>query len=429
MTSVSGALRAARNSTIARNTSWLLAGELFGLASQLVMFILVTNTFEKDVYGMFVGVVSLALFIGPFSSFGAGYLVVQRVVARGEALVPAILRAWTTVIGGAVVIGGALIAMRGVVLPQATTILLIEVVLAELFFNQLVQANRFIAQTIGKLWLVPVMTVSSGVTRVVFAVWYLQIRPNPTIEGWGVFYFLSVAVGAIVGISIIWFMVGDEIRARFPTGRDLGEGLTFSINTSSAMLKGDADKWLLLRMNEAAANGVYGAAYRILGLAIVPNTCLGDATYARFFAASGPKEAIALAKRLSAVSLVLNGISGIVVFFGASAITGLLGDSYAEAAEVLRWIAFVPLLGAWQLFAGNALSGIGHHRIRLYQTLSSAALNIVLNIMLIPSMSWKGSAIATIITELYLVVIHWWTLWRLASREEEPGAAMVAAAT
>jgi O-antigen/teichoic acid export membrane protein len=429
MSRVAGALRAARDSKITRNAGWLLAGELFGLASQLVMFILVTHTFENDVYGTFVGVVSLALFVGPFSSFGAGYLVVQRVVSRGEALIPAILRAWTTVIVGALLIGGLLVAFHGFVLPQATTILLLEILCAELFFNQLVQANRFIGQAIDKLWLTPVMTATSGVMRVLFAVWYLRIRSNPTIEGWGVFYVLSVAVGAIVGIVIIWFMVGDQIRAKFPSRRDLGEGLTFSINVSSAMLKGDADKFLLARMNQAAANGVYSAGYRILGLATVPNTALGDATYARFFAASGPKEAIALAKRLSAVSLVLNTISGVVVIVGASFITGLLGDSYADTAEVLRWIAFVPLLSAWQLFAGNALSGIGHHRTRLYQTMSSAGLNIVLNIILIPSMSWRGSAIATIITELYLVVLHWRTLWRLASRDEAPASEMVAATT
>ena len=427
MTRVSGALRAARDSKITRNASWLLAGELFGLASQLVMFLLVTNTFEKEVYGTFVGVVSLVLFVGPFSSFGAGYLVVQRVVSRGEALVPAILRAWVTVMVGAVVIGGGLVALRGVVLPQTTTILLLEIVCAELFFNQLVQANRFIGQAIGKLWLTPVMTATSGITRVAFAVWYLRVRSNPTLEGWGVFYFLSIAIGAIVGMAIIWAMVGDQIRATFPNRRDLGEGLTFSINVSSAMLKGDADKWLLLRMNHAAANGVYGAGYRILGLATAPNTALGDATYARFFAASGPREAIALAKRLSAVSLVLNTVSGLVVIVGASFITGLLGDSYTEAAEVLRWIAFVPMLSAWQLFAGNALSGIGHHRTRLYQTMSSAGLNIVLNIILIPSLSWRGSAIATIVTELYLVVLHWRTLWRLASRPEAQADAIAAA--
>ena len=424
MTRLSDAFRAVRASKITRNASWLLAGELLGLASQLVMFILVTNTFDKSIYGTFVGVVSLALFVGPFSSFGAGYLVVQRVVGRGEALVPAVLRSWTTVIGGAVLAGGLLVALRGVVLPQTTATLLIEVVLAELLFNQLVQANRFIGQAIGKLWLTPVMTATTGIMRVVFAYWYLRVRPNPTIQGWGVFYALSVAVGAIMGIAIIWVMVGAEIRVRFPSRTDLGEGLTFSVNVSSAMLKADADKWLLLRMNQAAANGVYSAGYRILGLAIVPNTALGDATYARFFAASGPHEALALAKRLSLVSLVINSISGCVTLLAASFVTGLLGPSYSEAAEVLRWLAFVPLLSAWQLFAGNALSGIGHHRIRLYQTMSSAILNIVLNLALIPSMSWRGSALATIITELWLVVLHWRTLLRIARRALAPAVAV-----
>jgi O-antigen/teichoic acid export membrane protein len=428
MNRIVGVLRDARKSNVTRNASWLMAGELFGLGSQLVMFLFVTHAFEKDVYGTFVGVVSLALFASPFSSFGAGYLVVQRVVSQGEALVSAILRAWTTVILGAIIVGGALVALRVVVLPQTTTILLLEVLVAELFFNQLVQANRFVAQSIDKLWINPIMTSTVGVFRIFFSVWYLHINSSPTIEGWGFFYAMSVAVGSLVGVAIIWLLVGDQIRAHFPTRRDLSEGLAFSINVSSAMLKGDADKFLLTRMSQEAAAGVYGAGYRILGVAGVPSLALSEATYARFFSTSGPREALALAKKLAGVCLVINTIIAVVTLISASWITGLLGDSYDEAAEVLRWIAFMPLLGAWQLFAGNALSGIGHHRTRLLQTTSSAVLNIVLNLALIPAFSWQGSAVATIITELYLVVLHWRTLSRLASREAS-SPSVVAAAT
>ena len=128
-------------------------------------------------------------------------------------------------------------------------------------------------------------------------------------------------------------------------------------------------------------------------------------------------------------SLIFNGVSAAVTLLAASYVTGLLGDSYSEAATVLRWIAFVPLLSAWQLFAGNALSGIGHHKTRLYQTMSSAVLNIVLNIILIPSMSWRGSAIATNVTEVYLVILHWRTLSRLAARDVPPATGVAAAAT
>ena len=89
-------------------------------------------------------------------------------------------------------------------------------------------------------------------------------------------------------------------------------------------------------------------------------------------------------------------------------------------------IAFIP---CWVLgsYSPNALSGLGHHRTRLLQTLSSAGLNIVLNLILIPSMSWRGAAIATLVTELYLVALHWRTLLRLASREDEPADAVAVA--
>ncbi|HUP72694.1 MAG TPA: polysaccharide biosynthesis C-terminal domain-containing protein [Acidimicrobiales bacterium] len=429
MTRLSGVLRATRDSKIARNAGWVLSGELVTLASQLVMFIFITHTFESDVYGVFVGVVSLALFVSPFSSFGAGYLVVQRVVAKGEALVPAILRAWTTVIVGAVVFGATLISLRVFVIPQATPWLVVEIIFAELLFQQVVQVNRFVGQAIDKLWLAPAMSVSFGVSRVVFVIWYLGLRPNPTIVGWGFFYALSGMIGAVVGTVIIWSMVGDRVRVAFPNRRDLRDGLAFSLNVSSSNIKIDADKWLLVRMNEAAANGVYSAGYRILGLATVPNIALSDATYARFFSASGAKEAIALAKRLALVALVINGIGGAAMMLGATTIVRVMGDSYTEAADVLRWVAFVPLLSAWQVFAGNALSGIGHHRARLNQTISSAVLNIVLNLILIPSMSWRGAAIATIITELYLVVMHWRSLWRLASQDVTAAGASAAAGT
>jgi O-antigen/teichoic acid export membrane protein len=419
MNLVARAVETARGSRVLRNAGWTLTGELVGLVGQLTMFLMVTRTFPVETYGTFAAAVALVLFIGPFSSFGAGYLVVQRVVAHREPLGPAVVRAWSTVIAGAAAFGTVMVVFHNLVLPQAVPWLLVEVAAAELLFNQLIQANRFIGQAIDKLWLTAVMGTTSSVCRIGFAIWYLRIYGHPTIVGWGIFYALSLAIAAALGMTFIWFKAGDELRALFPKRRDLGEGLTFSINVSSAMLKSDADKWLLARMNERHDAGIYSAAYRILGLAVVPNTALGDATYARFFATSGAREALHLAKRMALFGLVLNAISGTVIFGGASLITKLLGNDYAESAQVLRWLAFVPMLGAWQLFAGNALSGIGYHRIRLLQTLSSAVLNIILNIILIPSMSWKGSALATIVTEIWLTVLHWRTLLSLARKDTQ----------
>ena len=178
------------------------------------MFILVTNAFEKDVYGTFAGVVALGLFVSPFSSFGAGYLVVQRVVGKGEALGRAILRAWITVTAGAVIFGGALLVLRGIVLPQNRGMLL-EIVCRLLFPAR--TAKRFMLSH-RKLWIAP-DEIIVGFMQVVFAVWYLQIG-RPPIEGW-LSSMVSVAVGA-VSHGDICFRRAINPRPS-PARHDLGE--------------------------------------------------------------------------------------------------------------------------------------------------------------------------------------------------------------
>jgi len=64
MSRVSGRHRAARDSKTTR-TPVGSRGRALRTRFATVMFILVTNTFENDVYGMFVGGV-VALFVGPF---------------------------------------------------------------------------------------------------------------------------------------------------------------------------------------------------------------------------------------------------------------------------------------------------------------------------------------------------------------------------
>lgn len=423
---LSQALEAARGSQIVRNAGWSFGGDLFYIFCQLAMFIMVTNTFPDSEYGTFAAVVALMLVVGPFSSAGAGYVLVERVVKRGEPLGPAIGRAWLTASVGGLLFVALLVVLRPLVLPQAPVLLLIEIGVAELVFNQLVQASRFIGQALEKLWLNAAIVTTAGVVRVVAAYLYLIRFDRPTLEGWGVLYANSILIGVMVGMVLIARLVGPSIRLLWPRRKELAEGTTFSINVSSAIIKADADKTLLGRFNQLDAAGDYASAYRILGLASLPNQALAEATYARFFNAGSVRNARKLAARLGLIAIVMNTLTGLFYIFAGPYLVKVLGDSYAEAADVLKWIAFVPLVSALQLFAGNALSGTGHHRIRLLQTLSSAVLNLSLNIALIPKYSWRGSAAATIVTELWLVALHWRTLNRL-NREEEESAQNLAA--
>lgn len=414
---VRGLIAAARESRIVRNAGWSLAGELFFIVCQLAMFLMVTNTFTNDVYGVFAGTVALMLVVGPFSSAGAGYLVVDRVVRKGEPLGPAIGRAWLTTFLGGIVFIGLLALLRPLVLPQASLRLIVAIGVAELVFNQLVQASRFIGQAVEKLWLTAIMLSFGGLARLVLAYLYLVRYSSPNIEDWGIFYALSNGVAVVVGAAVIWRYAGARIRVIMAGPREVKEGLTFSINVSSAIIKADVDKTLLARFNRLEDAGNYSSAYRILGLAGLPNQAMADATYSRFFNMKTLRDSRALAQKLSVVAIGINTLSAVFFIATAPYIVKLLDESYEGAATMVQVLALIPLLGALQLFAGNALSGAGHHRIRLLQTLSSAVINVALNLVLIPHHGWKGAAFATMCSEIFLLVAHWRTLVKLSHEE------------
>jgi O-antigen/teichoic acid export membrane protein len=98
-----------------------------------------------------------------------------------------------------------------------------------------------------------------------------------------------------------------------------------------------------------------------------------------------------------------------VAFWAAETpiLTLLYGDRFAVAASAARLLvaggglAMLTQLGFIVLVSAN--------RSRVYPWLGLAALslNIGLNLVLIPHMSYNGAAVATIITESVLVVMVW----------------------
>jgi O-antigen/teichoic acid export membrane protein len=65
-----------------------------------------------------------------------------------------------------------------------------------------------------------------------------------------------------------------------------------------------------------------------------------------------------------------------------------------------------------QMYAFNALMGLGRQRSCLFVTVSASLINIALNLALIPHFDWRGSTVATFVAEFLSVVALWTLLWR-----------------
>jgi O-antigen/teichoic acid export membrane protein len=188
--------------------------------------------------------------------------------------------------------------------------------------------------------------------------------------------------------------------------QELGESTFFAIGNSAATFYNDIDKSMLARLSDLSSAGIYGAAYRIIDVSMAPIRAMTASAYAEFFrrGAGGPASALAYAKKLSKRAAIFAVSIYIVLTISAPVLPLVLGSSFRDSAEALRWLAVIPLLRAVHLFLGDALSGCGHNRSRISVQVIVAITNIGLNFVFIKQWSWRGAAWTSIMCDALLLL-------------------------
>jgi O-antigen/teichoic acid export membrane protein len=219
-------------------------------------------------------------------------------------------------------------------------------------------------------------------------------------------------LAANVAVGILSFIVVSRVLGwpSFSWGKAklfLGEGFFFSFGIASKSIYTDSDKILLARMAQLDAAGHYAAAYSVVSFAFTPVQALLAASYPHFFKAGaqgGVNEAYSLSKRLLLVALPYGMLAAVVLYWGAPLLPFILGERFSGTVEIIQWLAIVPCVQVIHYLLADALTGAGMQRLRSMGQVATAVFNICLNLCLIPFFSWKGAAIATLLSELGLTL-------------------------
>lgn len=410
-----GRLRRLTTTKLFRDTSWTMLTELAGMASQLITLVLIGRAFDRDTYGVFAGTVAFMNVISPFTTVGMGYVLVQRIAGeRGDPDIES-GRAWTTAALGGLVGVVFVLATCSFIVPQVPLRVLIALALGELVFSQITYTGRFCAQALDRPANGAQVVATVWALRLLAAVVYLIATPDPTLAGWSYFHMTASFVGAILTVVALNRVLHLRPRIGLARADDIRRGLGFSLTIGASYLKNDADKTLLLTFDKAEAAGLYSLAYRVITPLYLPVRALADSTFARFFR-EGDRSAAdtyRLARRTTVIGGGLTLAGGLVTVACAPLLPWLLGEKWEPAVIATQWLAFVPFLVALQMYAFNALIGLGRQRECLFVTVGASILNIMLNLALIPRYTWKGSTAATITAETISVA----ALWVLLRRE------------
>ena len=106
----------------------------------------------------------------------------------------------------------------------------------------------------------------------------------------------------------------------------------------------------------------------------------------------------ALASKLSKISFLIAIPIFITLLLFSDIFLALFGDDYIKGSVVLLILAFMATLNAWFGSTGYSLTMTGRQMTLAKLILLALAVNIILDVILIPIMGIEGAAIATFIS-------------------------------
>ena len=162
--------------------------------------------------------------------------------------------------------------------------------------------------------------------------------------------------------------------------------------------------------------GVYGMAYKIASGYLLLMGAYHTAYLPRFYKlASHPEQSLVKSRlQIEAKNNVLLHLVVLLlgVMWSYELVAWFLSDEYAEVTPILRLILFSHLFACIPAVTSSAaLMQVKKTRLNMYAAMAAAAINLILNYILIPQYGMYGAATATLLSMVILFFIQY-----LASR-------------
>ncbi len=401
------------NKALFKDTSWMLIARLINVIVQAAYFIILARSLGTENYGSFVGVSALASLLSPFVALGSDDILVKRVsVERG--VFPSYWgNALLILLVNSMVITSCLLLVSGLIFPDNISLVPIAFILiADLLCLNLQDASNKAMRAVGLVHKAAQLIVLSTLGKLIAILCIVAFLNNfdfsatVDIETWSVLYFFSSMLVGLFALLTINKTVGKPRLMLARIKSDIRQGIYFSLGMSANNINNNIDKTMLLNMATLEATGIYGSAYRFINIGDVPMLAMFNATYPRFFqhGALGWDNCLNFARKLLPIILVYGILSFVAFQAFAPIVPQILGSEYQNVISTLRWLASLPLISALHLLVANTLTGLGHQKTRSIIQVIAAAINIALNIWLIPIHGLYGAIWATLASDVSRVI-------------------------
>ena len=223
-------------------------------------------------------------------------------------------------------------------------------------------------------------------------------------------YSAAAALGLVMASFLLIRRIGLPRQAVSTRGwlRLTGVSLPFALQDVFSVLLFKLDAVILSLMATQAAVGRYGAAYRLLESSLFITFALTGAFAPMYTYLDSNSEPTVGAAFERSVKLALLALVPIAVVFGvlAEPVCRLLfGSGLEDAAEPLRLLAPVVVVLGVVTLASSLIVSRRNPMVMVWSTAAIVALNVILNVALIPSWDETGAAAAMLVSEVAFLAI------------------------
>jgi O-antigen/teichoic acid export membrane protein len=414
-----------RNAPVFHGSGWALGAQMASLVTSLISMPLLTTSFGPALYGAFIAIYSL---IGPasgFTSTGISLSVYERVVRDGADPVDN-ARSYMSV----AIVFGTLFSIGAVLLAAAfnfglPTKLAVLLIVTDLLLFAVV--NMLIAVIQASDGFIPAVKIRivMGLCRaiVILALWATHSISLRNIAVYQ--YAMMVLIGLVVYRRACVVLKATLYPTRFGW-EHLKIAGQYALATSASNVQNDGDKVAMEAAGHHHDAGLYGAAYRMVAMGLMPVAALVDSTHLGFLDRSDPRSAFERAVKPAKIGLAYSVVFVIGAWIGAPLIPMILGNEWSGTVTIVRALSFLVVFRATSGFAMNAMLTIGRNALRSSLNVFAALLSVGLYAALVPPFSWKGAVAATLIGEATLTCLAWAVVWRYGQQPVTVSEAEVA---
>lgn len=390
----------------------MAVAEVVGKLASVALAVVAARVLGDAGFGVFAFALSFSLLLATIPIGGFSTLLVQRASAAPDQLDRLLTQALGINTALAVpvylLVGGAVAAARPSREAALAVVVLLVASLVEVWTTTLRSAAQVRQQQLG----VALALVAQRIGTAVLAVAVLVLGAGVT--GLALAYLAGTALGGVAVVAAVRRLQvrldrsGLVLRESWATVR---AAFPISVDTVVSMALFRLDVVLLGLLASDAAVGHYSAAYRLLETVLFLTWTVNNAVFPTVAADPSPARVRGALERLLAVAATAYLPFGLLLLLRAPDLLDLVygGDFAAPGTPVLRWLALAPLAFALGYFASYAMLALEQRTRVVLASCLAAAVNVLLNLLLIPVFGATGAAAAT--TACYLleaaVLVGW----------------------